>query len=86
MLKIEMSRRPAAEWNALPAVTRVGVGVLVCAGALDVLLHVVVGSHAGHFGGEHLAHAFGIAGMVLVLAGVVTSGARRQFQRRARGR
>lgn len=66
--------------------SKFGLAVMVIAGFLDVAVHVMTDVHAHHhaaFGPEHLAHLMGIAGMVFVLAGVVISGARRQFRQRA---
>lgn len=59
---------------------------MLAALALDAAIHLASDGHAGHehLGSEHLAHLLGIVGMVLVLAGVVIHGARRQL-RRARG-
>ncbi len=59
---------------------------MVVDGVLDVAVHLMTDVHAGHhghFGPEHLAHLLGIAGMFLVLAGVVIDGARRQLRQRA---
>jgi len=69
----------------MPRVSRLGLVAMVGAGGLDVVTHLFSGGHAGHhgIGAEHLAHVLGIAGMVLVLAGVVVDGARRQLRQRA---
>ena len=85
MLTIELSRRVAREAAALPELSRVGLLLILVAGAIDVLLHLAAGEHAGHdgSGSEHLAHLLGVVGMVLVLAGVLTDGARRQLRRPA---
>ena len=58
---------------------------MVAAGALDVVVHLTAGEHAGHhgFGPEQAAHLLGVVGMVLVLVGVVTYGALRQLRRAA---
>ena len=87
MLTIEALRRGIREFGALPALTRLGLAVMVFAGALDVVVHIAGAGqhHAGHSGVEHLAHLAGIVGMVLVLAGVVIDGARRQLARRRGG-
>jgi hypothetical protein len=69
----------------LPLLMLIGLAVMAAGGALDVILHLGPSSehvHAG-FGSEHVAHVIGIAGMVLVLAGVVSHGARRQHRQRA---
>jgi hypothetical protein len=83
MLAIENGKRLVLEAGALPAVSRVGLLVMVAAGALDVVVHLTGVEHAGHhgFGVEHAAHLSGVVGMVLVLAGVVAYGARRQLRR-----
>ena len=62
-----------------------GVAVMAAGGVLDVVDHVGLTGHGGHgdFGHEHLAHLVGIAGMSLVLAGVVLHGARRHRRPRA---
>lgn len=85
MLTIENGNRVLLEVAALPALSRVGLLLLVAAGVLDVVVHLAAGEHGGHhgFGLEHAAHLLGVVGMVLVLAGVVTFGARRQLRRAA---
>jgi hypothetical protein len=85
MLTIDNGNRFIREAAALPALSRVGLLLMVAAGVLDVVVHVTAGAHAGHygFGLEHAAHLLGVVGMVLVLAGVVTYGARRQLCRAA---
>ena len=85
MLTIENGKRLVLEAAALPALTRVGLLLMVAAGAFDVVVHLAAGEHAGHhgFGPGHAAHLLGVVGMVLVLAGVVTFGARRQLRRAA---
>lgn len=67
----------------LPILMLLGLAVMAVGGALDIVVHGLGFAHAAHdhvhdFGIEHLAHLVGIAGMVLVLAGLVTHGARRQ--------
>jgi hypothetical protein len=86
MLTIEAVRRLVADLWALPVLSRIGLLVMIVAGALDAAVHLSMGDHAGHaanhgFGLEHFAHALGIVGMVLVLAGVVAYGIRRQVRR-----
>ena len=73
------------ELRRIPSASKLGLAVMVFAGVLDVVVHLLAGPHRGHreFGPEHLAHLSGIAGMVLVLAGVVIDGARRQLRQRA---
>jgi uncharacterized protein YjeT (DUF2065 family) len=85
MLTIDNGKRLVREAAALPALSRVGLLLMVAAGAFDVVVHLTAGEHAGHhgFGAEHAAHLLGVVGMVLVLAGVVTYGARRQLRRAA---
>ena len=87
MLVIETtrrSRRIIREVARLPVATRIGLAVMVAAAALDVAIHLLAAPHGAHgsFSMEHAAHMLGIAGMVLVLAGVVTHGARRQLRPR----
>ena len=69
----------------MPTLTRAGLLLMVAAGIGDVVVHLVSREHAGHhgFGPEHVAHLLGVVGMVLVLAGVVIHGARRQLRRAA---
>ena len=82
MLMIESGKRFVREAGALPALSRIGLLLMVAAGALDVVVHLTAGAHGGHhgLGVEHAAHLLGVVGMVLVLAGVVTYGARRQLR------
>jgi hypothetical protein len=85
MLTIENGKRLVLEAGAFPALSRVGLLLMVAAGAFDVVVHLTADEHAGHhgFGLEHAAHLLGVVGMVLVLAGVVAYGARRQLRRAA---
>ena len=53
--------------------------------AIGLLAATVAHHGTDHSGGEHIAHLVVIAGMVLVLVGVVVDGARRQFARRRGG-
>lgn len=74
------------ELGRIPFLSMFGLALMVVAGVLDVAVHLMTDVHAHHhgaFGLEHLAHLLGIAGMLLVLAGVVVYGARRQFRQRA---
>jgi hypothetical protein len=82
MLTIENGKRLVLEAGGFPALSRVGLVLMVFAGAFDVVVHLAAGEHTGHhgFGLEHAAHLLGVVGMVLVLAGVVTYGARRQLR------
>ena len=81
MLAIDLMRRV----RRLPLLVLIGLLLMAVGGVLDVMLHLGPVSHHGHepFGSEHVAHLVGIAGMVLVLAGVVTHGARRRARQRA---
>jgi len=85
MLMIETGKRFAREAGAFPPMSRTGLVLMAAAGALDVVVHLTAGEHGGHhgFGVEHAAHLLGVVGMVLVLAGVVVFGARRQLRRAA---
>ena len=81
MLAIHRVRRlPRPPLAILP-----GLVLMAAGGVLDVVVHLSSVSHHADasFGGEHLAHLIGIAGMVLVLAGVVAHGARRHRRQRA---
>lgn len=85
MLTIENGKRIGLEAGALPTLSRVGLLLMIVAGVGDAAVHLVSGEHAGHHGLDpaHMAHLLGVVGMVLVLAGVVTYGARRQLRRAA---
>ncbi|HEX2193850.1 MAG TPA: hypothetical protein VHK63_02675 [Candidatus Limnocylindria bacterium] len=85
MLAIEKVRQVLGQVREMPTLTRGGLLLMLAAGAGDVLVHLTAGEHAGHhgFGPEPLAHLLGVVGMVLVLAGVVVHGARRQLRRAA---
>jgi hypothetical protein len=54
------------------------IGLVLMAGGalLDVVVHIGSASHHGHagLGSEHIGHPAVIAGMVLVLVGVVAHG------------
>lgn len=74
MLAIDLARRA----RHLPLVILIGL-VLMAAGALlDVVFQVGPASHHGHegLGGDHIGHLVAIAGMALVLVGVVAHGVR----------
>ena len=77
---------PMRRGGRLPFLMLLGIALMAVGGVLDVAIHLTSDA-AGHahegFGGEHLAHLIGIAGMTVVLAGVVIHGARRQLRRRA---
>jgi hypothetical protein len=83
MLTIETVRRRFGEIAGLPLLSRAGLLLMAAAGATDVIVHLASGDNAAHhgFGPEHAAHLLGVVGMVLVLAGVVAFGARRQLRR-----
>lgn len=76
--------RLRAELRAFPALSRLGLVVIVAAGVMDVVVHLLgsVPAHHHGFAVEHAAHLLGIVGMVLVMAGVVVHGARRKPGRR----
>jgi hypothetical protein len=69
----------------LPPLMVIGLLVMVVGGVLDVVVHLQPAGHGPHpgVGAEHVAHVVGIAGMSLVLAGVVLDGARRHRRPRA---
>ena len=69
----------------LPVLMLAGLLVMAIGGLLDVMIHVTATAHAhdADLVSEHLAHAVGIAGMSLVLAGLVLHGARRHRRPRA---
>ena len=69
----------------LPPLMLFGLLVMAVGGVLAVAMHVGPAGHGSHtaLGTEHLAHIVGIAGMSLVLVGVVLHGARRQRRPRA---
>jgi len=69
----------------MPPTMLLGLLVMVAGGVLDVVIHLGPAAHEAHHGfmAEHLAHLIGIAGMSLVLLGVVLHGARRQRRPRA---
>ena len=85
MLMIETAKRFLHEASAFPSLSRIGLLSMAAAGAIDLVVHLTAGEHGSHhgFGAEHTAHLLGVVGMVLVLAGVVTFGARRQLRRAA---
>jgi hypothetical protein len=74
MLAIEFARKA----RQLPLVILIGLVLMAAGGIGDVVIHLGSTSHHGQegFGGEHVAHLIGIAGMVFVLAGVVAYGIR----------
>jgi hypothetical protein len=75
MLAIDLARKA----RRLPLVILIGL-VLMAAGALlDVAIQLGTASHHAHhegFGRAHVGHLVAIAGMVLVLVGVVAHGVR----------
>lgn len=60
-----------------------GLVLMAAAGVLDVVVHLGSAGHHAHesFVSEHFTHLIGIAGMVLVMAGLVIHGARRHHRR-----
>lgn len=77
MFAIERIRR-------LPLAMILGLLLMAVGGAMDVAIHLAQVDHPVHagFASEHAAHVVGIAGMTLVLAGVVTHGVRHTTRRR----
>jgi hypothetical protein len=77
MFVIERIRR-------LPLAMSLGLLLMVIGGVMDVGIHLAQLDHHAHasFASEHAAHVVGIAGMSLVLAGVVTHGVRHTTRRR----
>ena len=85
MLVIEGLRAVAADVGRMPRLVHVGMALAIGAFGLDVLVHLSPAAHDHAIGfrpEEHLAHLAGIAAMVLILAGVVIDGARRNRSRR----
>jgi hypothetical protein len=87
MLAIESVVR---DIRPLPALTRVGLAVLVLGGLADLAAHIAVTApETGHGHGftpaEVEAHLVVLAGMVLVLIGVVVDGVRRTRPGRSAG-
>jgi len=60
-------------WRALPIAARAGLAVMWAGLILDVTLHALSAAVAP----EHLAHAVVLAGMVLVIGGVIADGVSR---------
>lgn len=80
MLAIQKAR---ATWRRAPRISAVGVVVMIVAGVADVTVHLMADGHHHPDGVlAHGAHLLGIAGMVLVLVGLVAFGARRSVGRR----
>jgi hypothetical protein len=65
-------RRLATVWSGFPRTMRAGIGIVWIGFLADTAAHASTGPVPG--GGfttfEHLAHATGIAGMVLTLVGI----------------
>jgi hypothetical protein len=83
MLVIESARRVATDLARLPWLSRAGLVLMVAAAVGDVAIHVALGERGAHqhdLGPEHIAHLLGVAGMVVVLAGVAMFGARRSHR------
>ena len=73
------------EWiRRLPLAMILGLALMAAGGVLDVVIHLGPVEHHAHeaFRFEHAAHLVGLAGMTLVLAGVVIHGARHHARRR----
>ncbi|HEV2250174.1 MAG TPA: hypothetical protein VGT60_06690 [Candidatus Limnocylindria bacterium] len=69
-------------WRALPGTARAGLAVMGTGLIVDLALHAVAAVAAP----EHLAHSVILAGMVLVILGVIADGigrTRRQQRSRA---
>ena len=77
MFVIERIRR-------LPLAMILGLALMAVGGVLDIVIHLGPVDHDAHeaFVSAHGAHLVGIAGMAIVLAGVVIHGARHQTRRR----
>lgn len=84
MLAIQKAR---AAWRRAPRISLIGLMVMVLAGMLDVAVHLVAPDHAHgtDLALAHGAHLLGIAGMVLVLVGLVAFGTRRTRTRSRTG-
>jgi hypothetical protein len=76
--------------NRPPLVSIIGVAIAILGVALDLVVHLSAAAdghehiHVGFTLSEHAAHLVVMAGMVLILAGVVVDGARRQLTSRVR--
>jgi predicted phage tail protein len=70
-----------------PLLARIGLVGMVLGAVLDIAMSLTAGTHVMHqgmqMGVNHTGHLIALAGMVLVLAGVVFDGARRQRNRRS---
>lgn len=86
MLTIETGGRSL---RALPALSRVGLAVLVFGGLADLVAHLGLPAEAAHGHGfsaaEVEAHLIVLVGMVLILLGVVIDGVRRAHPGRSAG-
>lgn len=69
----------------MPVLMVAGLLVMAIGGLMDVVVHVAPAAHDHDASAvsEHLAHVVGVAGMSLVLAGLVLHGARRHRRPRA---
>lgn len=68
----------------IPRISAVGIVVMIIAGVADVAVHLLTGGHHHpEAAWAHGAHLLGIAGMVLVLVGLIAFGARRSVGRRS---
>lgn len=81
--------RLGTELRSFPRVARIGLAVMLAGLVADVVEHAVI-PHvhdqliAGFPVGEHGAHAVVVAGMVVVLGGVLADGVRTSHGRRSR--
>ena len=79
-----MPRAVLREVGRLPALSRIGLVLMVVALIGDAVIRLVpvAHEHAAHRPGEHLAHFVALGAMALVLAGVLIDAARRNRSRR----
>ncbi|MDQ2689613.1 MAG: hypothetical protein M3Y29_04995 [Chloroflexota bacterium] len=85
MLVVErLARTVLQELGRLPGLSRIGLALMAVAFVADVVVHLSPALHhlASHGPQEHLAHAAGIVGMVLVLGGVIVDARRHRSRRR----
>lgn len=81
MLAIQKAR---AGLVRIPRISAAGIVAMVVAGVSDVTIHLLTaGHHHAEAAWAHGAHLLGIAGMVLVLVGLIAFGAQRSVGRRS---